>query len=338
MIDLHPSLSRQFVVATPRLAVRTRRIHLLIILLVAVTYGCLLAALPLDVFRDRSNYLIYAGYSFPIFLGYWSNGLLSVLSNEPVWLLLNSGLSIVLEPEVIVRLIIGFPASIVAYLVLRSGSKNFIWLLLFLFLPQILKNHIIHLRQGLAISIFLIGFFATWWPQRSFFLLITPLIHSSFFFVLALMALAWLARKVRIDTKLHAVMYSVVGLSIGATLGGLAHFVGARQAEVYEFASVEISGLGFFFWMIVFLLFFSQGFNFIRRQTFAFSILIFYLSTYFFATVSARIFESALLVVLIAGLQMNGWRRLTFIFMIVVYGIISYAFRFNQPWLGFALD
>ena len=311
------------------------RLHLVTILLIALGYGLVLAGLPLEVFKDRANYLIYADQSLLIFLGHWSQGVLTGLANEPIWLLINAGLNLIFEPETTLRIIIGVPASIVAYLVLRTDSKNFIWLLLFLLLPQILKNHIVHLRQGVAISIFLLGWFSNSRSLSWFLLLLTPFIHASFFFILALLALTTIASKLRLAADLRNILFVVFGLATGVSLAGLAQYLGARQALEYDFTTAQISGLGFIFWTMVLVILISQGRSFMRQHAFAIGSLVFYLSTYFFIEVTARIFESSLAILLLAGLQMSGWRRITFISMIMSYGVLGYALRLDQPWLGF---
>ena len=306
------------------------------VLLIALIYGSILTSLPLEVFKDRANYLIYADRSFYILLSRFTSDVLSGLTNEPVWLLFNSLLRYFFEPETTLRILIGIPASTVAYLVLRSDPKNFIWLLLFLLLPQVLKNHIVHLRQGVAISIFLIAFFSSFRPLRWFLLLLTPFIHASFFIVLALLALATIASKFRLAADLRILLFVVFGFSVSVSLAGIAQILGARQALVYDFTTAQISGLGFLFWAIVLVLLMSQGAKFNRQHTFAIGVLALYLSTYFFIEVTARIFESSILIVLLAGLQMSGWRRMAFISMIISYGVLGYGSKLDQPWMGFA--
>ena len=312
-------------------------IYRFFIILIALAYGWVLAALPLEAFKDRANYLVYVDQSFLIFLGYWSRGLLTGLTNEPVWLLLNVGLNLVFEPEITLRIIIGAPASIVAYLVLRVNPKIFFWLLFFLFLPQVLKNHVVHLRQGVAVSFFLIGWFSHWRITRWFFFLLTPFLHASFFFILALLLLANLSQKLRFSPGLRNILFVIFGLTISISLAGIARFLGARQAVEYDFGAGDISGLGFVFWLIVLFWLIAQGRSFLRQHTFAVGILCFYLSTYFFVEVTARIFESALIILLLACMHMTGWRRQMFGVTIVSYCFIIYVLRFNQPWLGFGI-
>lgn len=308
--------------------------HSLIILIVALAYGSLLASLPLEAFLDRVNYLHYAKNSWAILERYWSVNPLVWLSNEPMWLLINSVLAEALTPEFTLRVIIFVPATLVAWVVLHRDSHQFIWLLWLLLLPQVIFAHIIHLRQGVAIAVFLSGWFATSRPLRWLLLAITPFIHAAFFFILTLLALNAAARRLRLAADLHTLAFIGAGLGISVSLDLIAPSLGARQAERYELFAVDVSGLGFIFWCSIFGAMCLQGRTFMRHYAFELGIIVFYLATYFLIEVSARIFESVILLVLLAGLRLTGWRRWAFLSLIASYGIAQYVLRIDQPWLG----
>lgn len=303
--------------------------------LASLAYGIGLACLPIDVFKDRSNYLAYADQSVVILARYWSDGLLSSLANEPFWLFINAFLNLFFSSETTVRIIIGVSASISSFMVLKSNPRNVFWLLLFLFLPQIVVNYIVHLRQGVAISFFLIGWFSSSKSMRLIFMMLAPFIHASFFFVVMIFFLTNIFRKLHLASDVRNVFVMLFGILVSIFLSRIASMLGARQATVYEFSAADISGVGFVFWLIVLLLFSLQGRKFMWFNSFAVSVLVFYLSVYFLNVVSGRIFESALLIVLLAGLHLSGWRRQTFLTMIVSYGFFSYLLRLGHPWLGF---
>ena len=305
-------------------------------LCLALGYALVLASLPVDVFKDRGNYLIYASHSGIIFERYLAQGWLSAFSNEPVWLWLNTLLAMFWSPEMVVRILIFFPAFAVALVVLRHDSRQFLWLLLILLMPQVIKNHIIHLRQGVAIGVFILGWIAVRPWQRWSLWLLAPLIHTSFFFILPFWVLSQLLVRLRFAMDLRTLLYSIVGITVGLGLGWLATVFQARQATQYGFDSADISGLGFVFWGFVLLLTFWQGREYQRTHAFAVSVLILYLCTYFLSEVTARIFESALLIVLLALLQLKGLRRQIFLAAISFYTLWSYAGRLGSPWLGWA--
>lgn len=307
-----------------------------LVLTLALIYGGLLASMPLDVFSDRVNYLNYAENSLHILEGYWAISPLTGLVNEPLWLLINAGLAMLFSPEMVLRLIIFVPASLVAWNVLRQDSRQFIWLLLFLLLPQVIDNHIVHLRQGMAVAVFLTGWFTASRSLRWLMLVATSFIHAAFFFILTLLVLAGIARRLRLAADLRTLLFIGFGLGVGGVLGWLASFLSARQANEYAFSITGVSGLGFIFWGMVLGVMCLQGQAFMRRHAFELGVIAFYLTTYFLIEVTGRIFESALLLVLLAGLRLTDWRRVAFLALIISYGVLQYAFKINEPWIGLA--
>jgi len=312
-------------------------IFLFFVLLCALLYGGLFVSLPLYEFRDRDNYLRYATNSWDIFKMYRSSGLLVVLANEPLWLLLNAALAKIFTPETVLRLMIFFPATLLAWNILRQSSHQFVWLLLFLLLPQIFVHHICMLRQGLAIAIFVTGWFSHNRYIRFFLMALTPFIHASFVFVLSIYFLSFLFQKLKIAIDVRTLIYASFALLCSLILAWLASIVGARQAQEYTFSSANISGFGFIFWLIILFIMFLQGKRYIYSYSFEVGGLVFYLISYFFIPVSARIFESMLLLILIACLNMTGWRRTLFLALIMSYCMVQYAIRLHQPWLGFGV-
>lgn len=329
---VQPTKSDQPKIDRPSLGYR------LMSLMVALIYGGFLASLPLDVFKDRVNYLHYAAYSWDVLNRFWSQSPLVALANEPIWLLINSGLAIFLPTDISLRIIIFVPAAIVAWIVLLQSPRNFIWLLLFLVHPLVIKNHIIHLRQGMAIAVFLLGWFSEYKPIRWLLMGCAPFIHSSFLFVLGLLGIAKIAIKLRLGPDLRTLLFVAVGIISGLGLSWLAAFIGARQVFDYKFAmAADASGLGFIFWAMVFVVMYLQGGAYMRLYAFELGTMLFYLTTYLFIEVAARIFESAILLVLLAGLKLTGWRSKVFRAMILSLAALLYASRFGQPWLGWGI-
>lgn len=308
----------------------------LLALTLAVLYGSFLASLPLDIFKDRNNYLVYAEHSADIFERYQLAGPLVILANEPLWLLANIGLAKLFPPDLVLQTLIFIPATIVAWFILRYDHRQFTWLLLFLLLPQVIKNHIIHLRQGFAIAVFLSGWFSENRIIRWLLLSTTPFIHSSFFFVLFLLTLVRMLLSLRLAADLHILLVVCVAIILGGSDYWLADLFGARQATLYTFEA-ELSGLGFAFWSLIFIVMLFQGRQFLRLYAFEVSTIIFFLGTYFFSPVTGRIFESTLLLVLLSGLQLISWRYLVFIGLLVFYTLLQWLMRLDLPNFGWGL-
>lgn len=305
---------------------------------ISILYGAILAGLPMSGFKDRENYLIYAGNSLEILHRYHADGWLSVLSNEPVWLLINIAFSSVMAPDNVLRTLIFLSATTVAYIVLRKCPLNFFWLCLVLLLPQVLKNHVVHIRQGVAIAIFLVGWFSPSLLRTIIFIGVTPFIHASFFVVCGLLCLILLARRLRFSRGLKTAIVLGTCLLISVSIVWVANILGARQAERYAFLHADVSGVGFAFWFIVLFQMLMQGRQYFRDNIFQIGFVGFYLSSYFFVPVSARILESVMIPVLISCFLMRGWSRLVFLGMFLSYFLLQYYSRLGMPWLGFGIS
>jgi len=312
------------------------RDRLLIYLGASLAYGYFLSQLPGVHFKDFNNYLIVAEGAGLILLQNADDGFLRLLSNEPVWLLLNTGLSLFLDPDAVVRFIIFCGASSVAWLILRHYPQYTIWLILFMFLPQVIKNYLVHLRQGVAVAVFLWGWFSARRFTRCLLIGLTPLIHASFFFILILIILASVLRLIRFSLNLKLIIYLASGIFFAFSLSILSEMFGARQSEQYAFERAAVSGLGFFLWALVLAVMLSADNKWLQDHHFEIGIVCFYLATYWLIEVAARIFESGLIIILLAGLTLIGWQKRAFLFIVLCSGFFSWILQLGQPSFGFA--
>lgn len=309
----------------------------LLILFVALAYACLFVVLPHEGLKDRANYIVYSEDSLLILEYNAGRGFLSVISNEPIWLLINASLQW-LFGGLAINFIIAIPAFYVSYLVLRSRPECFFWLFLFLFLPQTIKNHIIHLRQGWGVCVFLIAWFSDSRGTKFFLYALAPLIHSSFFFVDLILVVSWFLQALRFSLSIRHLVYLIIGVGLAVGLASLAALMGARQAENFISTELKVSGFGFVFWLFILILFICQGRIFLKRNSFAVGGLIIYLSGYFLTEAAGRIFESFLWLILLAGMEMERRWRILFSIMVLSYGIAAYWLNSSLPWFGFGVD
>ena len=96
------------------------------------------------------------------------------------------------------------------------------------------------------------------------------------------------------------------------------------------------SGIGFLFWSAMFTILLLQGRQFLHRYNAAIGVLIFYLAAYFFTPISGRVFESGILLVLLAVLATSGWRRIMAMTILVAFNGALMLVRFSEPMMGFA--
>lgn len=303
----------------------------------AALYATVLASLPVDAFQDRANYLAYADYSDLILLRYVLDGWLTIISNEPIWLALNAALATFLDPYALVRFLIFTSSFATAMLVLKKERHHLFWIVLFLLFPLVIKNYIIHLRQGVAVALFLTGYFSKNKRFGIFLIALTPFVHSSFFFILMIYIMTLASKRINFPVWARVLVFASFFIFLGLTLGAVSSSLGARQANEYQNVDIGVSGLAFAFWFIILTVFMAEGKNYINDNTFSVLLLAFYLAVYFFTVVSGRIFESGILVVLVSGLYLTSWRRFAFISIILAFSVLNYATHLNEPWLGWGI-
>lgn len=308
----------------------------LLAIFISTIYAALLASAPMEGVMDRDNYLDMARVSPLILARYAGQGIHSIFANEPVWLAINSVLGLLFVDTVVVRIIIFFSAFTVSYLLLRHNPKNFFWLILVLIFPQVMKNFVAHLRQGLAIAVFMVGWFSVGPKKRLFFIGISPFIHSSFFIIIAVMLGAWILKKLKTAPDIKLLLYSTVSLALALLASQLAGIIGARQANTTAVSEEEISGVGFIFWAVMLIIFLLQGRRFLHQYSIAIAVLIFYLAAYFFTPISGRVFESGILLVLLAALATTGWRRIMVMTLLLTFNAALMLVKYSQPMMGFA--
>lgn len=306
-------------------------------LVFAIIYAGTLSQIPNEEFGDYQNYLEYAANSRELLLRNSDSGFFATFFNEPIWLMINAILNEFASPKNAVSVIIFFSALIFSVLTISNVSiKSSAWVILFLLLPLVLKNYLVHIRQGLAISLFLLGYFSNRRWIKILSIGCSPLIHSSFFFIIPFLCLSKSKIILRQQAWIGCLLYFLLSIIFVDILGFIALFLGARQAGEIDLLIVNSSGLGFIFFAYLFVLMVIEGKGFYRMYSFEISILIFYLATYFTFSISSRIFESVVMLVLLAGLSLSSWRRMSFLCGILFYGFMSWFIRFDQFLMGFS--
>lgn len=298
-----------------------KNIYLFVSICIAI-----LLILPKDVLwaKDRHNYLDYAMQSNILFNRYMSRGILDFISNEPLFLVINIILNTILSPENVIKSIIFISTIIVLYSCGKLTNYNIFTIIIFLIVPQILKNHVIHLRQGLALSIYLLGVSST--NKLKYIRYLSPLIHTSFFFVIAFEMIDCFlkAAKLKYDSRL-LIAFGILVI-IPLLIPTIAKVFGDRRYSQYAFGLVRQDiGLGFLIWII-----FSIVYIFVINKNNKINIIccygiIFYITSYFTLDFTARIFENIIPIILISSINYRQKSiRYLFILFFIVFGITQY--------------
>lgn len=292
--------------------------------------------LPVDAFKDRDNYLVYAADSGTVMAGYLDSGILTFLVNEPLFLFANYLLSLFMGPEAVLSLLVFGFAFLFAYSMLGYNRKLIFLLLIALLLPQVLKNHVVQLRQGYAVALFTYAWLYLDGSKKLFVIALTPFIHASFFIVGCFLVVYWFSTWVRFKFDFRsAVFFSISAVSV-FLIFFVADLLGSRQATRYSVTDLNVSGIAFAFWGLVFLIFCLQPREWYEKHAFAALFVLVYLGMYFTSPLSGRVFESVLPLVLIAGFSTRGYYQYAFISLFLVYFLGQIYLASEQPLFGFA--
>lgn len=164
--------------------------------------------------------------------------------------------------------------------------------LLILLFPQVLQNFITHLRQGLALAIFMYGMLNT--KKTKFYALFAALIHSSFYFILVFQLLETILAKLRLNFIFKVIVYFISSILLIIVVDSVARLLSDRRGGQYSSEDINVSGLGWIFWLIFFFILLMRSYHLFKKPNGALPIFIFYLTSYFSLAFVSRIFESIL--------------------------------------------
>lgn len=297
------------------------RIYLIFSILMAL----FLALRPVPWATDDINYLDYVNYSGELLVNIL-NKPLGLFVDEPLWLLLNAGLGLVFENEMAFRIII-FLSS---YIALRSlgllSNNSLLTLFLFIIVGEILAKYILHIRQGLAISLFLLGL-AKEGKKGTFIRMLTPFIHTSFWIVVFYEIFERILKKMNVSITKRILLFSFLNMAVILLLPFLATLMNDRRVELYSFTMAsDASGNGFIFWIVLGICYFL----FVKKDHLGILGcygIIFYLESYFFLEFSARILENFLPIIVICIINSKKERRVPLLIGLLIYGALGWYFR-----------
>lgn len=302
-----------------------RRLRGIFIAIIVILVGTYLANF-VDFFfiKDRGQYNIYAYGSNYYWGQYRSQGIITLLTNEPIFLILNQLLNLFFKSIFIVQLYIVVSYSLTAFLVSKQLGYSLYPVVLYSAIPQGLKNNIMQIRQGLGISIYLLGFQAKNKYVRLLRFL-APFIHTSMLFFVVVEGYEYCMDKMKISRHVRLIIFTGVSVLIAALLPIATSIIGDRRAMEYSFSSDQsASGLSFIFWIVFFVIFYIYS-DKNQYTTFSAYGIVFYLSTYFLTDISARVFESFLPFILISVLkQSNKIYKLILILLLLVFSALGW--------------
>jgi len=271
--------------------------------------------------KDRFYYLEYARSSYLILRNNLDQGIITFLSNEPLFLVINFLLSYIFTPENTVRILILFSYFLFLYSFGKYSDYNLLLIIIFFLSPQVMLKYIVHLRQGLAMSLYYFSLFSNNHNKRiKYVKLLTPFIHSSMFFILFFEIVEFLLRKFKFDVNVRLILSILIFILVMTFIRDIAYLIGDRRAAVYSNTlGINGVGLGFIYWFFlgtIIILFSNRTYY----NILCFYGIIFYIISYFYLEYSARVFESMYPLILATGILDNKkWYRYIFFSFSIIY-------------------
>lgn len=287
---------------------------------------------PILGFLDREVYL-YNHMGEAIYrLYYWLNEpIIGKILGEPVWLMINYLFGIVFGFEEGLLNLIFFSSFLGIFSVMSLIDKynidfknKFIYLIIFFGVGFMYSKYTMHLRQGFAISVFLFAYCLNG-TKKNLLILLTPLIHVSFFLVIPFYYLVeFLKGNTFKKHNLSVLFLSLLfGVVVFVYLPVIGDYFDIYKVDQYESLRYETSGFGFIFWLTILCLFLYSGRDFIYSNLFSIiGIMIFLISYNLFGN-PGRLFNNFQPLVILSGLSLKGYNYYIFLIAMLLIIIIS---------------
>ena len=267
--------------------------------LAALIYGLLLASLPNELFRDRENYVVYASNFAIIFKQY---NAITLLFNEPLFLLYNKVLSLFFSPETVPRVSVFFISFSIAYFILKNARNYLLVVLgfsLLFFVSFTFHLQLVVLRQGVA-TVLLLWIVHLYWGKKPFFPLCFLLLffHISFAIVFFVLFYEHVLTTFIKNVKLRLLFLSLTLFALSFFMLALASSLGVRQAGASHLVNNTNGGGGVVLFSFLLFFLYLRGLNNVCRTSYGkiglLGVLV-YLIFYFTIPISGRLISVFLL-------------------------------------------
>lgn len=276
-----------------------------------------------DITTDRDAYLNYAINANEILNNILNYNFYNVLINEPLWLFINILLSYFIDSKYV-----PFSVGIISYLlcanfVFKKVEKKYIFATIILFfMPQIYKLFLVHLRQGLAVSLYISSFICHRKSNKYLLMVSAGLVHNSFI-PISLVHFFCDRYSVYFSAKAIITITIFFGSIIGIFLFEVLQLLSFRQHNNYFAVVQNNSGFGFLFWGFLFCILLTSNRFTLRNSLISIIPIGLYLSLYFINPLSARILESYLIIIVTTIYLLPKYKFYTTYGMLCLWTILN---------------
>ncbi|APC14025.1 hypothetical protein FT666_06615 [Providencia rettgeri] len=314
----------------------------LILLILCLAYASMLTFLiDADYLRDRSSYSgYYALISDDMLANAYNNSLIKLLTEEPIFLLINIFISKVLNINnlIIPSIYVFFITYCFSYLTLKRAYNPFFFALCFCMLVLIsmsLHAQLVVLRQSIATCIML--YFIQKKSNINKLIIITIIcafIHNSFFILTLFFSIMGIFNKSLSKNK-----WIFISIFISIFFTSSFYFIGKyfsfRQMDFLNHENVA-TGYGLFLWGSCLVVILIKNIN--NRSPSLVDLvslfgLIFYTLNYYFLPIGGRLLITFIPFILISLTSNFNYTKKSIIYLIAIYDIMFIAvntFKLNE--------
>jgi hypothetical protein len=319
------------------------KILVLALLITVVVNIEIFFGLNIDQINDRANYHLNVDLISNWIESVGSSGLWMLVIDEPIFKLIIYIISLPgFDSELTIKMLIALSMGITVYTLSTKTNISVWWLVIAMIFPGILVNYVMTLRQGLALSFFMVGYFSKGRLSRNLLIGLSALIHYSFFIIIGIYLFSLNLSRVKfIPPKAIVILMFPFAMLCGAMVLYGASFIGLNSLsdQYIEQASIVYFGFGQLFWLVVLILFLSNGNSFVRENFFSLFGIAFYIGSVIFFAPFSRIMQNIALFSMISGFSLTGLRLKFFKILIIfhiLYIVVDY-FKTGQLGLMFLL-
>jgi hypothetical protein len=276
-----------------------------------------------DITADRDAYLNYAINANEIFNNILNYNFYNVFINEPLWILINIVLSFIINVEY-VPLSVGLISYLLCanFVFKKVETKYILAIIILFFMPQIYKSFLVHLRQGLAVGIYATSFICCKKTNKYVLMTSAGLVHNSFipitlFHIFCDRFSKYFSPKAIITITL------LLGSTIGIFLLEILQLLNFRQHNNYFDVVQNNSGLGFFFWSLLFFILLTSNRVTLKKNLISIIPIGLYLLLYFINPLSARLLESYLIFIVSTIYLLPKYKFYTIYGMLLFWTILN---------------
>lgn len=308
--------------------IRSKKIFLNILIL---TVSLLFATRDMPKFTDDINYLNYLQFADLHIANLFESikvSIFNIIPKEGLWLSITYFFSLFFDKITGLRIIIFLSSFLFLRFFLKLNNYNILNTITLIINPQFVTNYVLHIRQGVAMSVYYGG---KYYFKIALIAFLAVLVHVSFLIFIFFDILEKVLNKLKFSFKQKIVINLIISFLTAVSTSLYFSFFSDDKRVLYEKFTSDTSGLGFVFWIVIFVLFVYDSRKVSQQYQINYIMSIFGISFYIFSyytnSFGARVFESFLPIVILSLSALQKQRQILIYFMLLLYSLLQWYFR-----------